>query len=127
MSIEFKDNIPIYLQIVEDIKMQIMANKLKEDDKVSSVRELALIYGVTPNTVQKALSELERENLVKTERTSGRYICATKQQINDMKEKIAKEEIMTFLQKMKDIGYDRKTIIEMIERSQENEQINNDQ
>ena len=127
MSIEFKDNIPIYLQIVDDIKMQIMANKLKEDDKVSSVRELALIYGVNPNTVQKALSELERENLVKTERTSGRYICDIKIKINNKKKKIAKEEIMTFLQKMKDIGYDRKTIIEMIERSHENEQINNDQ
>lgn len=121
MSIEFKDNIPIYLQIVDDIKMQIMANKLKEDDKVSSVRELAIIYGVNPNTVQKALSELERENLVKTERTSGRYICATKQQIIDMKEKLAREQLTTFLQKMKDIGYDANMIIEMIKRSEANE------
>ena len=121
MSIEFKDNIPIYLQIVDDIKMQIMANKLKENDKVSSVRELALIYGVNPNTVQKALSELERESLVKTERTAGRYICATKQQINDMKEALATQEITTFLQRMKDIGYDTKMIIDMIKRSEANE------
>lgn len=121
MAIDFKDNIPIYLQIVEDIKMQIMADKLSEDDKVASVRELALLYGVNPNTVQKALSELERESLVRTERTAGRYICATKQQIKEMKEKIAQEEITAFLQKMKDIGYEKEDIVMMIQRSETNE------
>lgn len=121
MAIDFKDNIPIYLQIVEDIKMQIMADKLREDDKVASVRELALLYGVNPNTVQKALSELERESLVRTERTAGRYICATKQQIKEMKEKIAQEEITAFLQKMKDIGYEKEDIVMMIQRSETNE------
>lgn len=85
MSVDFKDNVPIYLQIMQDIKKQIAAGKLHEKDKVSSVRELALYYGVNPNTVQKALSELEREGLMKSERTLGRFISIDDEKIKDIK------------------------------------------
>ncbi|MCI5774522.1 MAG: GntR family transcriptional regulator [Erysipelotrichaceae bacterium] len=121
MTIEFKDNIPIYLQIVEDIKMKIMANKLKVGDKLSSVRELAMIYGVNPNTVQKALSELERASLVKAERTAGRYICATPEQIKDLKDQVAKAKVEEFMEAMQDLGYEKKEIMMFIERSKTND------
>ena len=85
MSVDFKDNVPIYLQIMQDIKKQIAAGKLHEKDKVSSVRELALYYGVNPNTVQKALSELEREGLMKSERTLGRFISIDDEKIKKHK------------------------------------------
>ena len=85
MSVDFKDNVPIYLQIMQDIKKQIAAGKLHEKDKVSSVRELALYYGVNPNTVQKALSELEREGLMKSERTLVRFISMDDEKIKDIK------------------------------------------
>ncbi|MBQ2369863.1 MAG: GntR family transcriptional regulator, partial [Peptococcaceae bacterium] len=66
MRMEFQSNIPIYLQIMDDIKQQIVSGKLKPGDKLASVRDLAMQYGVNPNTMQKALSELEWEKLLYT-------------------------------------------------------------
>ena len=72
---KFNNHEPIYLQLMNIVKQQIINGTLKKDEKISSVRELALAFGVNPNTVQKALSELEREGFIRTERTSGRYVA----------------------------------------------------
>ena len=117
--IEFKDNIPIYVQIMEDIKMQIITKKLAIDDKVPSVRELALLYGVNPNTIQKALSELEREGLIRTERTSGKFICATAKQVDDIRETIATIKTDEYIQDMYELGYQKKEIMKLIEKKED--------
>lgn len=117
--IEFKDNIPIYVQIMEDIKMQIITKKLAIDDKVPSVRELALLYGVNPNTIQKALSELEREGLIRTERTSGKFISATAKQVEDIKETIAMVKTDEYIKDMYELGYKKNEIIKLIENREE--------
>ena len=70
---DFDTNLPIYLQIMTEIKRLIITGTYKPSQKIPSVRELAIDYGVNPNTVQRALSELEREGLVASERTSGRF------------------------------------------------------
>lgn len=71
---EFDNNRPIYLQLLEDFKLKISSGVWKSGDKMDTVRNLAKIYGVNPNTVQRALQELEREGLAKSNRTSGRFI-----------------------------------------------------
>ena len=71
---EFQSSTPIYLQLIDMLKLQIVSGKLKSGDKLPSVRDLALEYGVNPNTMQKALSQLEGEKLVNTVRTPGRYV-----------------------------------------------------
>ena len=74
MSFEFLNSTPIYLQIVEHIKTQIISKKYLPNQKIPSVRELSLMFEVNPNTVQKALSSLEDEGLIYTERTNGKYV-----------------------------------------------------
>ena len=122
MSVDFKDNVPIYLQIMQDIKKQIAAGKLHEKDKVSSVRELALYYGVNPNTVQKALSELEREGLMKSERTLGRFISIDDEKIKDIKKHLALETTYEYLNNIKEIGYSKNEILELIKEVTKDEQ-----
>ena len=75
MKWEFNDDTPIYLQIMEHFKTEIASGGLKAGDKIPPVRELALEAGVNPNTMQKALSELEREGLLESQRTSGRFVA----------------------------------------------------
>ena len=71
---EFENNIPIYLQLVEAMKLQIIAGQLNPGNRIPSVRELAMLHKVNPNTMQKALIELENLKLVYTERTAGKYV-----------------------------------------------------
>lgn len=71
---EFDNDRPIYLQILEDFKSKISSGEWKAGDKIDSVRNLAKDYEVNPNTVQRALAELERDGLCKSQRTSGRFV-----------------------------------------------------
>ena len=81
---EFDNNRPIYLQLLEDFKLKISSGQWKSGDKMDTVRNLAKIYGVNPNTVQRALQELEREGLAKSNRTSGRFITDDEEKINEL-------------------------------------------
>ena len=92
---EFNPKIPIYLQIIEDVKKMICIGKYQDGEKISSVRELALYYGVNPNTVQKALSELEKEGLLKSVSTSGRFL------------NINQESILRLRKEMMDASFDQ--------------------
>lgn len=83
---EFDNNRPIYIQLLEDFKLKISSGDWKSGEKMDTVRNLAKIYGVNPNTVQRALQELERERLAKSNRTTGRFITDDEELI----EKIAK-------------------------------------
>lgn len=71
---EFDNNRPIYIQLLEDFKLKISSGQWKSGDKMDTVRNLAKTYGVNPNTVQRALQDLEREGLAKSNRTTGRFI-----------------------------------------------------
>lgn len=83
---EFDNNRPIYVQLLEDFKLKISSGEWQSGEKMDTVRNLAKIYGVNPNTVQRALQELEREGLAKSNRTSGRFITEDE----DLIKKIAK-------------------------------------
>ncbi len=74
MNYIFDNERPIYIQLVEIIRIEIVSGKFKKGQRMPSVRELALIMKVNPNTMQKALAELENEQLIYTERTNGKYV-----------------------------------------------------
>lgn len=102
---------PIYLQLMERIQQDIVSGVYKPGDKIPSVRDLALDAAVNPNTMQKALSELERSGLVYSQRTSGRFITEDAKMLSDLKKKLAFEHIQTFFQKMRQLGFsDRETL-----------------
>ena len=74
MKWEFKNGIPIYLQIIDQIKRQIVSGELAPGSRIPAVRDLAKEAGVNPNTMQRALTQLEQEGLLYTQRTSGRFV-----------------------------------------------------
>lgn len=114
MAWELKSDRPIYSQLMEYIKISIVSGKYKPGAKMPSVRELASEASVNPNTMQKALTELERSGLLFSVRTSGRFITEDSKMIEEMKCNLAKEEIQAFLKKMEQIGFTKEEAIETI-------------
>lgn len=115
---------PIYSQLIDKLKMDIISGIYKAGDKIPSVRELAADASVNPNTMQKALTELEREGLVYSQRTSGRFITEDQDMIKDVKNQMAIEQITQFFENMKQLGYHKEETIQLIEnalRGKENE------
>lgn len=111
---QFTNDKPIYLQLMEAIKNAIISGELKKGAKLDSVRDLALAAKVNPNTMQKALAELERIGLVRTERTSGRFITDDEELLIQMKKEIAAKEINVFFDKMKSMGLSKSDVIKLI-------------
>ncbi len=105
MAWEFNEKSPIYSQIAEHIKMQIVSQEIKSGDQLPTVRELAQEAGVNPNTMQRAFTELEREGMVFSQRTSGRFVTEDNLLIGKIRQQVAKAELVTFVNNMKKIGY----------------------
>ncbi|MBO5293525.1 MAG: GntR family transcriptional regulator [Lachnospiraceae bacterium] len=110
---------PIYLQLVEIIQMRIVSGIYKAGDRLPSVRELATEAGVNPNTMQKAFAELERSGLIFTQRTSGRTVTENTELIFSIRESLAREQLMQFFSKMKELGYEQTEITALINQAAE--------
>jgi len=111
---EFKDDRPIYSQIIEYIKLRIVSGEYAPGSKLLSVRELAAEASVNPNTMQKALGELERESLVYTQRTMGRFITEDKDMIANIKRDLAVGHVRHFFSKMEAIGFTKEEITALL-------------
>lgn len=112
---------PIYLQLMERIQRDIVSGVYHAGDKLPSVRDLALDTAVNPNTMQKALSELERSGLVYSQRTSGRFITEDIGMLEKMKSDLAGEHIREFTEKMKHLGFPKEEILTLIEQTAKEE------
>ena len=116
---------PIYLQIIEQVQMDIITGRYQPGDKLPSVRDLAQEAAVNPNTMQKALSELERSGLIYSQRTSGRFITEDKELIHQMKKELAAAEVSAFVAHMKQLGITpeeiRQVLAETIEEEKNHE------
>lgn len=112
---------PIYIQLMEVLKYKIISGTYKPGDKLPSVRDLAAEASVNPNTMQKALAELERENLIFTNRTSGKFISEDETMIHKLKHDIAKNEIQKFFDNMSKLGFSQKETIEILEEISNND------
>lgn len=116
---------PIYLQIIERVQMDVITGRYQPGDKLPSVRDLAQEAAVNPNTMQKALSELERSGLIYSQRTSGRFITEDKELIHQMQKELAAAEVSAFVAHMKQLGITpeeiRRLLAETIEEEKNHE------
>lgn len=105
---------PIYIQLVEQMERMIVSGEYAPGERLKSVRDLAAEAAVNPNTMQKALAELEARQLIHTQRTSGRFITEDAQQIRQVKEKLAMEQITAFIERMQKLGFDKREILDLM-------------
>lgn len=119
MAWNFDNNRPIYVQLVEQIKAQIISGTYGPGDKLPSVRELATLAGVNPNTMQRALATLETDGLIYAERTSGRFVSENVALVENLKGKEAMQITKKYLQDMSDVGYDINEARKIIDKCEE--------
>ncbi len=105
---------PIYAQIIERVQLDIITGHYKPGEKLPSVRELASEAAVNPNTMQKALSELEQSGLLYTQRTSGRFITEDTELIHRIKNDLATMQVREFIRKMRQLGLGDNEILQLI-------------
>lgn len=114
MSWEFDSNKPIYIQLVDALKMKILSGEFQPGSKMLTVRALAAEAEVNPNTMQRALSELEREELMYSQRTKGRFVTDDIDKINNMKKNMANDRIDSLKEFLIQLGYSTDEIIKLI-------------
>lgn len=110
MSWSFDNTKPIYLQIMEKIKLQIVSHELEPNQQLPTVRELASEVGVNPNTIQRALSDLEREGLVHSKRTIGRFVTENRDLIVQTRKQLSEEQLHDFVTGMLQFGYKKEEL-----------------
>ena len=123
MAEQFDSSRPIYAQLVERLKTKILAGIYPPGGHLDSVRDLAAAAGVNPNTMQRALAQLENEGLV---RTAGRYVTEDRALIEQLRAEAARNLTAEFLEKMRGIGYGPEQAATLLERWNEKEETNHD-
>lgn len=113
---EFKSNIPIYIQVVDDIKKQIVNGTINPGDKLLSTRELASTYTINPNTSMRVYSELEAEGITFTRRGLGTFVSEDSNLVKRLKDEMADSLINQFIEEIKAIGYTKDDLIEIISK-----------
>ena len=114
MEWNFNDNTPIYLQIVNTLKRNIASGAYPPGSRLPSVRDLALEAGVNPNTMQRALSELERSGLVNSQRTAGRFITEDAGALLDLRKSMSEEIVSDFIARLRGLGMSDEQILDTV-------------
>ena len=119
MSWNLDSSRPIYAQIIEKVSLDIVSGKYQPGDKLPSVRDLAAQAGVNPNTMQKALTELEKKGVVSSQRTLGRFVTDDPMKLSELREEMAQKEITSFLGAMKRLGYTRSEVVALLNENKD--------
>ena len=114
MKWQFSNDAPIYAQLIEQIKVGIVSGAFPPGERLPSVRDLATEAGVNPNTMQRALAELERDGLVSSQRTTGRSVTEDEAMIETAKRSLAERHVKTFLAAMLRLGFQREEIMTLL-------------
>lgn len=115
MDFHFDNDRPIYLQLVEQLELYIIAGQFSPGERLPSVRDLAETAKVNPNTMQRALVELEDKRLVITERTNGKFVTDDKDFLQHKRQEFAHEKIQRFLSEMQELGVSRTNLIKYLQ------------
>lgn len=118
MKWQFSNDAPIYAQLVEQIKVGVVSGAFPPGERLASVRDLAMEAGVNPNTMQRALTELERDGLVYSQRTAGRFVTEDRNMIETAKQNLAQCQIRHFLEAMSRLGYGKDEVLDLVRREQ---------
>ena len=116
MQWQFSNDAPIYTQLIQQVKVGIVTGAFPPGERLPSVRDLATEAGVNPNTMQRALAELERDGLVYSQRTAGRFVTEDNTMINTAKRSLAERHVKTFLEAMPRLGFRKDEIIDLISK-----------
>ncbi len=119
---EYNPALPIYLQVANSIKRDIVTGKLELGAKLPSVRELAVTYTINPNTVSRVYKELEMEDVCFTRRGMGTFVTQDPEKVRTMKREMAGTLIYEFLEGMKQLGFSKEETIRVLEQSEYREQ-----
>ncbi len=117
----FKEGLPIYRQIVDDVKSKIVSGFYQPGQRIESVRDLASMYGVNPNTIQKALSEMEMSHLLRAEGPNGRFITENNELIDTVKNQTIVKMVKEFVNQMKLVGLNIEDTMKLIQEVREGE------
>ena len=112
MDRNLEDNMPIYMQIMNRIREAIASGELAAGDKVPSVREFASEFEVNPNTMQRALMELEREGILVSERAIGRFVTDDRSRIDAMRRESGSRATDVFIRQMRDLGFSEEEMLD---------------
>lgn len=121
MAEQFDSSRPIYAQLVERLKAKILAGIYPPGGHLDSVRDLAAAAGVNPNTMQRALTELERDGLVYSQRTSGRYVTEDRAAIAEARHGLAADRVRSFLTDMGRLGFEKEELLSLLRQEMEKE------
>lgn len=113
---QFDTNRALYLQIADELRQRIISGQLQPGDRIMPVRQFAAELGVTPNTLQRAFQELEREGLLYTDRTSGRFVTEEKERLKTLKKENVRQTLNDFLEAMFSAGFEADEILTMVEQ-----------
>lgn len=119
MTWQFQTDRPIYTQLIEQITLAVVSGRYSPGERLPSVRDMSAEAGVNPNTMQRALSEMERQGLLYSQRTSGRFITKDTDMINEAKTLLAKEQVSAFLTAMERQGYLKEQILQLVKQAVE--------
>jgi len=114
---DFDNNIPIYIQVVNRIKQDLVTKKLNPGDKMPSTRDFANEIGLNLNTVARVYKELENEDIVFTKRGLGTFVTESEERVNSIRSDMANELLLNFINGMRNIGYEDEEIISMLSKS----------
>ena len=114
MAWDFNDNAPIYMQIVNGLQREIASGAYAPGTRLPSVRDLALEAGVNPNTMQRALAELERRGLVNAQRTAGRFVTEDEKALTGLRKSMSETIVEEFFRKMRSLGLSDDEIISVV-------------
>lgn len=116
MNWNFSPDRPIYTQLTEQLKLALISGEFQPGEWLPPVRELASVAGVNPNTMQRALVELEREGLLCAKSTNGRIVTEDRTILSHMRTNLAKEVVAQYLSQTQALGYTREEALELVRR-----------
>ena len=114
MEWNFRTDQPIYTQLVEQMTQAILSGSFAPGARLPAVRELAAQAGVNPNTMQRAMAELEQGGLIFSQRTSGRFVTEDEAVIGEARRKLARRQADVFWDAMAHLGYDRAQALQLL-------------
>ena len=112
---DIRNDLPIHSQLLAQLKLAIVSGDFRPGERLPSVRDMAMEAGVNPNTMQRALQELEREGLVYSMRTAGRFVTEETVLIENAKKQLARAKVESFIESMARLGYGREALLSLLE------------
>ena len=119
IQINYRDTRPFYQQIKDNVRQLVVSGALKKDEKLPSVRELAVSYTINPNTVSRVYKELETEGVCFTRRGMGTFVTEDSEKVKNMKEEMAGTLIHEFLEGMQQLGFTKTDVIRILKKKEE--------